>query len=222
MRKAANELMTGIMVVVCIAILLGLTLKVTGLTALKKGHMLKAQFNYASGIKKGAPVYLTGVEVGEVRDVAIQYTDEGTKVTLTLKLDEGARVRGDSRASIVMMGLMGEKYLELTSGSKDSPFLQEGSLIIGKEPMPMDEIMDKAVAIADNLNAGIDDLRRLTKNVDSTFVENRSQIDQIIENMNATSVNFKDFSEDIKNNPWKLLIKTKEKKEDPGKKTGKQ
>ena len=32
--------------------------------------MLKAQFNYASGIKKGAPVYLTGVEVGEVKGVA--------------------------------------------------------------------------------------------------------------------------------------------------------
>lgn len=213
MKKMANELKTGVMVVMCLLILLFLIVRTEGIGFFKKGYNLKVQFNYASGLKKGAPVQLTGVEVGEVKDVRIDYTPDGTRVILSLWLADSAKLREDSKAYIATMGLMGEKYLELSSGSKDSPFLKEGSLIVGKEPMPMEEVMDKAVAIADNLNAGIGDLRKLTKSVDLTIVENRTQIDEIIRNMDDTSKNFKEFSEDIKRNPWKLLIKTKEKKE---------
>lgn len=214
MKKIANEIKTGLMVLVCGVILLGLTVKVAGMSTMKKGYHLKAQFNYASAIKKGAPVYLTGVEVGEIKGIQIDYSTDGTKVVLDAWLESSAKVRADSRASIVTMGLMGEKYLELTSGSKDSPFLKEDSLIIGREPLMMDEITDKAMAIASNLDAGISDLRKLTKDVDLTLVDNRAKIDELIANMNETGKNFKEFSEDIKRNPWKLLIKTKEKDKD--------
>jgi phospholipid/cholesterol/gamma-HCH transport system substrate-binding protein len=189
------------------------------MSTMKKGYHLNAQFNYASAIKKGAPVYLTGVEVGEIKGIKINYSPAGTQVILDAWLDSSAKVREDSKASIVTMGLMGEKYLELTSGSKDSPFLKEGSMIIGREPLMMDEIMDKAMGIANNLDAGIEDLRKLTKDVDMTLVENRAKIDELIGNMNETGKNFKEFSEDIKKNPWKLLIKTKEKKDTAGKAT---
>lgn len=212
MRRIGNEIKTGIMVVICLAILLGLTVRIGGLGSLKKGYEMKVQFNYAAGLKEGAPVYLTGVEMGEIKDVQIDYTDEGTVVIFSLWLDSAAKLRRDSVAFIATMGLMGEKYLELSSGSPGSPFLPEGSLIVGKEPILMDEMMEKANEIADNLNAGISDLRILTKNVDSTLVENRAQIDEIIKNMTVTSKNFEEFSDDIKRHPWKLLFKTKEKK----------
>jgi phospholipid/cholesterol/gamma-HCH transport system substrate-binding protein len=219
MKKMGNEIKTGVMVLACMAILAGLTIKVLGMSVLKKGYHLKARFNYASAIKKGAPVYLAGVEVGEIKGIQINYAPEGTNVLLDAWLTSGAKVRQDSRASIVTMGFMGEKFLELTSGTKDSPFLKEGSLIIGKEPLMMDEIMDKAIAIANNIDSGISDLRKLVQDVDSTVVSNQSDIAQIIRNLNDTSRNFKEFSDEIRRNPWKLLVKTKEKeKEEPNSK----
>ncbi|MCX5716608.1 MAG: MlaD family protein [Candidatus Omnitrophica bacterium] len=112
MKKIGNEIKTGVMVVACIVILLGLTIKVAGMSTMKKGYHLKAQFNYASAIKKGAPVYLAGVEVGEIKGIQINYTPEGTNVVLDAWLESGAKTRQDTRASIVTMGLMGEKYLE--------------------------------------------------------------------------------------------------------------
>jgi len=214
MRKIANEVKTGVMIVMCLLILLGLTAKVGGFSTFKKGYNLKVQFNYASGLKQGAPVQLTGVEVGEVKDVQIKYTEEGTRVYLTLWLDKSAKVRQDSKAYIATMGLMGEKYLELTSGSKKSPFLQADSMIVGKEPIAMEEMAEKAMRISDNLNEGITDLRKLTSSVDLTVTANKTKINEIISNMNETSKNFAEFSGDLKKNPWKLLIKTKEKKND--------
>jgi phospholipid/cholesterol/gamma-HCH transport system substrate-binding protein len=222
MKKMGNEIKTGLMIVTCILILLFLTVKTSGIGTFKKGYNLKVRFDYAGGIKKGAPVQLTGVEIGEVKDVQIRYVNGETHVIMTLWLDKSARVHEDSKAYVATMGLMGEKYLELTRGSKDSAVLKEGSLIVGKEPVVMEEMMDKATEMVDNLNAGIGDLRRLTKDVDLTLTENRSNIDGIIKNMSDTSRNFAEFSEDIKRHPWKLLIKTKEKKakskkEDKGK-----
>jgi len=210
MKKIGNEIKTGVMVIVCAATLLGITIKVAGMSTMKKGYHLKAKFNYASAIKKGAPVYLTGVEVGEIKGIQIDYSTDGTQVVLDAWLENSAKVRENSKASIVTMGLMGEKYLELTSGSKDSPFMKEGSLIVGKEPLMMDEVIDKAVVITDNLNGGISDLRKLTQDVNLTLTDNRVQIDEILKNMNDTSKNFKEFSDDIRRNPWKILIKTKE------------
>lgn len=218
MKKISNEIMTGLMVLMCVLILIFLTVKTKGAAAFKKGQALQVQFDYAAGLKKGSPVYLTGVEIGEVKDVAINYTAEGTKVMFQVEMDKAAKVREDSKAYIATMGLMGEKYLELTSGSKDAKFLNSGSLIVGKEPLRMEEIADKVMGIADNLNSGISDLRKLTTDADSVLTGNKAQISNIIENMNETSLNFVAFSDDIKRYPWKLLMKTKETpKEEPRK-----
>jgi phospholipid/cholesterol/gamma-HCH transport system substrate-binding protein len=221
MKKIGNEIKTGVMVVACLAILAGFTIRILGTSTLKKGYHLKVRFNFASAIRKGAPVYLAGVEAGEIKGIQINYTPEGTNVMLDAWLESSAKVRQDSRASIVTMGLMGEKYLELTSGTKESPFLEEGSLIIGKEPLMMDEIIDKAMGIANNVDAGIADLRKLIQDADSILVTNQADIARIIDNLNATSENFKEFSDDIRRNPWKILMKTKEKpKEEPAKQEG--
>jgi len=50
-------------------------------------------------------------------------------------------------------------------------------------------------------------------------VENREDIDFMIGKLKTTAVNFEEFSDDIKRHPWKLLIKTKEKKK-PKEKNG--
>ena len=56
------------------------------------------------------------------------------------------------------------------------------------------------------------DIRKLVNNVDDMVVDNRGGIDNIIADLEATARNFKEFSEDIKHHPWKLLMKGKEKK----------
>jgi hypothetical protein len=43
------------------------------------------------------------------------------------------------------------------------------------------------------------------------YQDNRPRIDSIMKNIEATSVNFNEFSTDIKQHPWKLLMKGKEK-----------
>lgn len=212
MAKISNELKTGVFVVICIAALLFLTVKVGNFSFLQKGYELKARFNYVSGLEKSAPVRLSGVEVGQVKDITILYDNDTTQIELALWLDSTAKVRKDSLAMVSMLGLMGEKYIEITAGSPGEEFLKPGSLIPSEDPLRMEEITKIAKQIAAKLNDVLGDIQKLAKDVDGVVVDNRKDVDALIVNLKQTAINFNEFSEDIKQHPWKLLMKGKEEK----------
>ena len=61
--------------------------------------------------------------------------------------------------------------------------------------------------IAENLDKTLEQVKILAGNVNDVVSDNKARIDNIVENLESTAVNFKEFSADIKKNPWKLLIK---------------
>lgn len=214
-KGIANEIKTGLLILVCLAILAGFTLAVGSFTGIEKTYELKAKFNWVSGLEKHAPVRLRGVQVGEVKDVQILYRDEETKILLTLLIKEKSKVRKGTKAYVSMLGLMGEKYVELTGGPKGEPFLKPGSTIEGEDPAMMEELIDVGKKVASEVELTIAEIRTLTQHLDELVVENRDDIDFAIDKLKATAVNFEEFSDDIRRYPWKLLIKTKEKKKKP-------
>ena len=51
------------------------------------------------------------------------------------------------------------------------------------------------------------EVKGLTENVNGVVKDNKTKIDGMLANLEQTTANFKEFSEDIKKNPWKLLSK---------------
>ena len=208
----ANEIKTGLLILGCLIILAVFTLAIGSFATLEKTYELKARFNWVSGLEKHAPLRLRGVEVGEVKDVEILYKDDETKILLTLLLKDKAKVREGTKAYVSMLGLMGEKYVELTDGPKGAPFLKPGSIIVGEDPAMMEELIDIGKKVAEEVELTMVDIRSLVKHLDELVVENREDVDFMIDRFKATAVNFEAFSDDIRRYPWKLLVKTKEKK----------
>ena len=191
---------------------MALTFKVNKFSFRKTGYELKVAFINSSGIEKNAPVRLSGVETGKVKDLKLVYGPTGTHVLLTLWLDESAKARKDSEAFVTTLGLMGEKYVELTTGSPKSPFLPPNSTIIGREPFDTAKFIEKGDQIANNLDQAITDVRALTTGVNKLVVVHREDLDEMLNNLVETSENIKAFSEDVKWHPWKLIRKSKSQK----------
>ncbi|MCB1195347.1 MCE family protein [bacterium] len=61
-----------------------------------------------------------------------------------------------------------------------------------------------------NLNETLTRLNALIGDIDTFLAENSDEIDSILVNLNATTQNIKLFTHDIKLNPWKLLMRSKE------------
>lgn len=109
-----NTLETRLGIFAALAIIAAVVLLevIGGTDVFKKSYRLYALFNNVQDLKVGDAVKMAGVKVGRVDD--IQLTDKQVKVTL--RMNKGAVVRSDSKASVRFMGLMGQNYVALDMG----------------------------------------------------------------------------------------------------------
>lgn len=211
MGKINNEVKTGIMVVVCLTALGILTFKVGDFKVFKKGYEIQTRFSYTTGIAANSVVRVCGVDVGQVKFIKLNIDDKGNaSVILTLWLPDNIRIRRDSTVQINLLGLMGDKYVEIYPSSSNEPYLKNGDFVIGKDPFRTEEFIKMGEDLGKRLDSALLDLQNLTQQVNGVVSGNRKDIDQIVLNLKDTTANFKEFSEDLKKYPWKLLFKTKE------------
>ena len=205
-----NEAKTGALVLICVLALIGLVLKVGNFTLFQKGYTLKSVLHYSAGVKKHAPVCLSGVDIGEVKDIRILYGDN-TLIELVLWLQDGVKLRLDSKAYVTTLGLMGEKYIEIKAGTAAAKYAKDGDTIPGEDPVRLEELVEMGTKVADDIGKMAQEIKRVAEHIDSTVVNNKPKLDGIFDNFEETSENFRDFSQDIKYHPWKILAKGKEK-----------
>jgi phospholipid/cholesterol/gamma-HCH transport system substrate-binding protein len=170
----------------------------------REGYYVYAVFDEIAGLDTKAPVMLNGREVGKVEDIDIEYKGDSTRIVLKIWLSEEAKIRDDASVSIKTLGLMGEKYIQISS-SEGKNFIRPEAVLIGKPYMDLDVLMEEAKGIAD-------EIKNLAGSLNSTLEGNQDNVSQIIENLESASANMEEFTEDIKNNPWKLLFRAKEKR----------
>ncbi len=207
--KMSNEAKTGLVVLLCVAALIALIIKVGNFTVFQHGYSIKAHFNFTGGVQKHAPVRLSGVDVGEVKNIRLLYGDK-TVIEMEIWLEDGVRLRSDSVAYVTTLGMMGEKYVEIKGGSATMPYLKEGELVPSEDPVRLEELMKLGTKVADDVGNMAKDISKMTKHLDDAVVDNKPKLDQIFDNLEETSENFNDFSADIKYHPWKILVKGKE------------
>jgi len=207
-----TEIKAGIMIVGCAVILLILVFYVGGFNVLEDRYPVRVRYNFTGGLDKNAPVRFAGVKVGEVKDIQL-LNEENANIEVTIAINSKVRLHQDSQAFVNTMGFMGEKYVELSPGTTESPIIKPGGVIIGTDPIQMDELLKKGRKIADELEGAIGSLQKFLNDADDLVVANKEDIREIIINLKETSIHAKEFAKTIEENPWKIIWKTKEKKE---------
>lgn len=198
MAYSSSEVKSGILITAAIALLIFLTFRV-GDFSKGKTVLRKIQFGYVSGLKENAPVHFAGHEVGRVSKIETVPGKE-KPILVTLKLPEGVELHEDSRAFIDILGLMGEKFVELTPGSPESPFLNPEAVIPSEDPVRMYLLIQKMDRIADQMDA-------MSASLEPLFRTHQEDISKIIGNFQETSANLRDMSSELKSHPWKLIRK---------------
>jgi phospholipid/cholesterol/gamma-HCH transport system substrate-binding protein len=131
------------------------------------------EFNSVSGLKPGSPVQLDGVDVGAIERVVLPENPQkkDIRVWIRVERDYTARLRGPvdpkalvkdqvaSRARIKTLGLLGDKYIDINSGSPVYPPIPEEGEILAAQPTNVDaliasgeDVMDNVVEITHSLN----------------------------------------------------------------------
>jgi phospholipid/cholesterol/gamma-HCH transport system substrate-binding protein len=131
MRKSRTlDLGTGTFMLLGFAALLFLTTQTTsrGISFASPPHYdLTAKFDNIGDLKVGAPVSMSGVEMGRVTKITFDWKQY--KAAVTMRIDARYnQVPTDSDASIYTQGLLGGKFIGLTAGGAET-YLKNGDQI---------------------------------------------------------------------------------------------
>jgi phospholipid/cholesterol/gamma-HCH transport system substrate-binding protein len=177
------------------------------------GDTYQAYFADASGLHQGNVVEVGGIRSGRVQDIQL---DHG-KVLVTFEVDHGVEFGKDSRASIEVLNLLGEKYLDLVpAGSgqldQDTPIAVDhtsssydivgvfGDLTRTTEQIDthqldqaLDVVSDTVNDAAPEIQASFEGIARLSESVASRD----SQIQALLRSSRDVSTLLADRSKDI-------------------------
>ena len=214
--RATMEVKIGIFVLIALIILFVGILSIGDFYYITNpGYQINILFDFTGGVEVGAPVKMSGIKIGEVRGIDLFYDEaqdceaagaEDYKAERRIRAKIVAWIRGDIRvprdslAYVESMGLLGEKYVEITPGCDFENFLKGGQSVVGQNPVSMESLGHDLQNLTESMNEIVNRLKR-----------GEGTLGKLLHDEDLYN-NFRDLSEDIKRNPWKLLWKTREKK----------
>jgi phospholipid/cholesterol/gamma-HCH transport system substrate-binding protein len=110
----------------------------------------RTAFRDVAGLKAGAPVRMGGVDIGQVLAVGHGSEAKDVHIYVSMSIDkrESQRIRTDSTARVVNKGLLGDKMIELSTGSPEAVPIDPNRLIPSEEPADMLAAANRVAAAA--------------------------------------------------------------------------
>jgi phospholipid/cholesterol/gamma-HCH transport system substrate-binding protein len=107
----------------------------------------------AGGLNEGNPVRLNGVNVGLVEKITLpeQVAEKNLTVRISIERQYEERIRADSEARIRTLGLLGDKYIEVSSGSPSAPVIPAEGTIPTAAATDVDKLIASGGDVVDNL-----------------------------------------------------------------------
>jgi phospholipid/cholesterol/gamma-HCH transport system substrate-binding protein len=128
-------------------------------------YHLKSSFDNVIGLKEGAAVRVGGIHKGTVEQILLPTNPEG-KVIVVLQVENSTHgvVKKDSQSSIQTEGLLGDKYVAVSFGSRDAPDVHDGDTIEGQPPMDFSALIKKADNILNTTEETVRNANQATEN----------------------------------------------------------
>jgi phospholipid/cholesterol/gamma-HCH transport system substrate-binding protein len=113
---------------------------------------LRATFRDVAGLAQGAPVRLSGVNVGTVSRISFVRAARRPLIEVDMQITQSALglVRQDSLARISSQGLLGDKIVEISAGTTAAPLVETGGEIKTAEAPDLDRMLRQAEAVLDD------------------------------------------------------------------------
>jgi len=216
MAKLSTEAKVGLLVLGGSVILLWMTFVVGKYEfAPKKRYTITAVFDSVAGLDAKAAVRMAGVKIGSVETIELY----DSRAQVVMRILPGVMIKRGSRASIKTMGLMGEKFVEITppeggagGGGADpdppgqSAYLQGGEqLQITSSPSDVDKLISQLSGIAD-------DIKQVTASLRQVFGTARGaqSMEDILADLRKTTENIRDFSHTLNSDGSELVMRLNE------------
>ncbi|HUF78093.1 MAG TPA: MlaD family protein, partial [Thermoanaerobaculia bacterium] len=161
-RERGREWKVGLLVIAALGLLaLGIFMIGDKSNLFTRKNRYVIYFSTVAGLNAGNPVQLDGVDVGTVRSVVLPTDATSSEIKVTVEIDRSYadRIREDSMARIKTLGLLGDKFVEVTTGSSGAEPIPPGGVISAAPPTNVDKLIASGEDVMDNVVQISADLR---------------------------------------------------------------
>lgn len=198
MKSKNADLMVGGFFILVLAVLTLMTFKVGDFSFGKpKGYLVYANFLNTAGLDPKTKIKIAGVDAGVIEK--IELVDGAARVTIRMYPE--VHLYSDASAYIKASGLLGDKFVELTTGHIQ-PQLKDGDSIANiKEVVSMDDLVRDVSQVSlklveligqlsdpemkDTMQFTLNNLRDLTDVMKAIVIDNRRTIESTIVSMQS-------------------------------------
>jgi phospholipid/cholesterol/gamma-HCH transport system substrate-binding protein len=210
MRGLSAELKVGLFAVIVMAIIALMTFKVGGLDWMKKeGNTFYVYFRNVAGLDEKTKIKIAGVDAGIIEKIDLK---EG-QARLTVRIKRDIQLYSDANASIKATGLLGDKYLDIRTGSQ-KPFLKNGDTITNVvEIVDIDDMVRKLSKVSETISTlaatlnetiGSEEAKQslketvlnlgdITANLNETIVVNDKKMRTALDNISTLTASISDL-----------------------------
>ncbi len=111
----------------------------------KETHRIETRVHRINGLQSGAPVMLSGVNIGAVDLISFPPDPHSDVVIVRMWVVDSAlpRIRSDALAEINTMGRLGDKFVEIAGGNPQSEPLAPGQVLASQDPIDYQALLQK-------------------------------------------------------------------------------
>jgi phospholipid/cholesterol/gamma-HCH transport system substrate-binding protein len=149
------------------------------------------------GLREGGQVQVAGQQAGNIKSIEFLPVDGDTtrNLRVVLEIDETlqSQVRADSKGEVRTLGLLGDKYLNISPGTVRYGALQDGDTIAMGDALDYDAIIRQASGAVDDMVQLTRDLRTITGGIvrgEGTMgqlLTNRTMYDELTTTLTGTN-----------------------------------
>ncbi len=130
---------------------------------------LKSYFFDAQGLRVGAPVRLSGVDIGNVKLIRVVPSHPKAPVEVTMKVNTryGFNLRKDSRTLLSTAGVLGETLINIDSSTATGARAADGDVLPSGEVTGYEDVMTAANSSLQNMDVLLKRMDRIIAFVES-------------------------------------------------------
>ena len=164
-----SQLKVGITVIVAGITLGVLIVLMSGGGFFTRKITLKSYFDDANGLRVGAPVRLSGVDIGNVTRIRVVPNQPLTPVEVTMKVvtKYDFNLRKDSMTLLSTAGVLGETYLNIDSSQAKGPTAKDGDVLRSQAVPDFSDMVRSGQSTLQNMDALLKRADRIVAFVES-------------------------------------------------------
>jgi phospholipid/cholesterol/gamma-HCH transport system substrate-binding protein len=147
-----------------------------------KRYELVAFLANANGLRTGGTVFVAGQFAGTIRSIDFLPVDNDTTRNLRVRMAIDAslqeQIRGDSKAKVRTMGLLGDKVIDISIGTPRHGMLRSGDTISVSPSLDYEAVLAQVAGAVDDMVGLTRDMRKITGGI----VDGRGTIGQLMTN----------------------------------------